>query len=197
LLIGTDNTTRKLAAPRARDEQRLRLAAIVDSSADAIIGKTLEGVVTSWNDGAQRLFGYSREDMVGKPMSLLIPRGRKNEEPRILERVWRGEHVEHVDTVRLCKDGRELHVSVAISPVHDAGGRVIGTSRIARDITERRRADDALARAKEAAESAARELESFSYAVAHDLRAPLRGTTGFAQLLLATYHDQLDARGRD
>jgi PAS domain S-box-containing protein len=181
---------------RALDEQRAMLAAIVDASDDAIIGKTLEGVITSWNQGAQHLFGHPAADVVGKSMSLLIPPGRENEEKTIMEHLAKGQ-VERFDTVRRRKDGRDIDVSVTCSPMRDATGRIIGISKVARDITDRIRAEAALARAKDAAEAASRELEAFSYSVAHDLRAPLRGMNGFAQVLLDTYRDKFDAEGQD
>jgi len=186
-----DMTERKKA-----EEVRFGLAALVESSDDAIIGKTFEGIVTSWNGGAQRLFGYSAEEMIGRSISLLIPRDRLHEEPEILKHLAGGQ-VERFETVRLHKDGHEIHVSVTCSPVRDSAGHLIGASKVVRDITERRRAEDALAHARDAAEAANRELEAFSYSVAHDLRAPLRGMNGFAQMLLDTYRDQLDADGQD
>jgi PAS domain S-box-containing protein len=185
-----DLTERKAA------QTAVELAAIVEYSDDAIIGKTLDGVITSWNRGAQHVFGYSAAEIVGSPVSVLVPAERAQEETLILEHLARGE-VERFDTVRLRKDGRRIDVSVTISPVRDAGGRVVGISKVARDITERRRAEEALARANEAAEAANHELETFSYSVAHDLRAPLRGMNGFAQVLLEDYGDKLDAEGRD
>jgi PAS domain S-box-containing protein len=187
---------RDISARKKADEQRFRLAAMVDSSDDAIIGKTFEGIVTSWNGGAQRLFGYSAAEMIGQSISLLIPAGREYEEPEILKHLASG-LVERFDTVRRRKDGREIDVSVTSSPVRDAAGALIGASKVVRDITERRRTEVSLAQAKEAAEAANRELEAFSYSVAHDLRAPLRGMNGFARVLLDTYSDKLDAEGQD
>ncbi len=176
--------------------QRSRLAAIVDASDDAIIGKSLDGTITSWNDGAHHLFGYTADEIVGKSITLLIPEGREAEEVAILQTLARGE-VRRFETVRRRKDGRHVEVSVTSSPVRDPAGRVVGVSKVARDITERRRSEGELARAKEAAEASNRELEAFSYSVAHDLRAPLRGMNGFAQLLLDDYGTKFDDEGRD
>jgi PAS domain S-box-containing protein len=186
-----DITERKQA-----EQQRAHLAAIVEASDDAIIGKTLDGVITSWNEGAHRLFGYSAGEIVGNPIALLVPPDREDEEPTILGTVAKGE-VKRFDTVRRRKDGQDIDVSVTISPVRDAAGRVVSVSKVARDITDRRRAETSLARAKDAAEAANRELEAFSYSVAHDLRAPLRGINGFSSALLEDCADKLDEQGRD
>jgi PAS domain S-box-containing protein len=121
-----------------RTAQLSQLASIVESSDDAIASKTLEGIITSWNAGAERLFGYAASEVLGKPMSLLIPPERADEEPTILARIARGEKTDHFETVRLAKDGRRLDVSVTISPMRDAQGRIVGASKIARDTTERR-----------------------------------------------------------
>ncbi|MDB5901904.1 MAG: hypothetical protein JWM26_782, partial [Betaproteobacteria bacterium] len=134
-----------IAVERAQAaEAQLRLGAIVASSDDAIISKTLEGVITSWNAGAQRIFGYAAEDVVGRPINILFPPDRQYEEMEILERLRRGESVRHLETVRIRKDGGQIHVSLAISPIKDANGMIIGVSKIARDITERKRAESEL-----------------------------------------------------
>jgi PAS domain S-box-containing protein len=195
-VIGISKVARDISDRKRTEQQRASLAAIVDSSDDAIIGKTLDGVITSWNQGAHRTFGYSAEEMVGKTISAIIPPGHEEEELTILATVAGGQ-AKRYDTVRRRKDGREIDVSVTVSPVRNANGDVVGISRLTRDISDRRRAEEALARAKNAAEDASRELEAFSYSVAHDLRAPLRGMNGFAQVLLDTYGDKFDAEGQD
>jgi PAS domain S-box-containing protein len=131
----------RVQAERAGD----LLAAIVDSSDDAIVSKTMDGVITSWNKSAERMFGYTREEAVGQHITLIIPEDRRDEEVKIVERLRRGERVDHFETVRLRKDGTLLDLSLTISPVKDAAGRVVGASKVARDITERKQAEQALA----------------------------------------------------
>ena len=139
LLTFQDITARKQA-----EEASARLAAIVASSYDAIVGKTLDGVITSWNSAAEHVFGYAGHEVIGKHVTLLIPADRHYEETRILERIRRGERVDHYETVRRHKDGRLIEVSLTVSPVKDTRGRIIAASKIARDITERKRAEQAL-----------------------------------------------------
>jgi PAS domain S-box-containing protein len=188
---------RDISERRRADEHRFRLAAIVDSSNDAIIGKTLDGIVTSWNDGAQRIFGYTAQEIVGKSIALLVPPGHESEEPEILRRLSRGDRIEHFDTVRRRKDGHEIHVSITTSPVRNSVGTLIGASKMARDITEQKRTQEALQRAKDGAEAAGKELEAFSYSVAHDLRTPLRGINGFSMALLEDVGDKLDGEAKE
>ena len=116
----------------------MRLAAIVESSDDAIISKTPDGVITSWNRGAEKTFGYSAQEAIGQPMLMLFPRDRTGEEMGILARIGRGESIDHFETVRVRKDGKRIDVSLVISPIKDSQGRVVGVSQIARDITERK-----------------------------------------------------------
>lgn len=121
------------------------LAAIIESADDAIISKTLEGIITSWNRGAEHLFGYTADEVIGKPVTILIPLDHIDEEPQILGRIRRGERVEHYETVRVGKDGRLIDISLTVSPIRSADGTIIGASKIARDISDRKRAQKALA----------------------------------------------------
>ena len=117
-------------------------AAIVASSDDAIISKDLNGVITSWNAGAERLFGYTADEMVGQPVIVLIPIERLDEEPSILERIRRGDRIDHYETVRQRKDGSRVHISLTVSPIKNTHGEIIGASKIARDISDRKRAEE-------------------------------------------------------
>ncbi len=126
------------------EEARAQLAGIVESSDDAIIGKTLDGIITSWNRGAEKIFGYPAQEAIGRPMLMLFPTERVNEERDILARIARGENVENFETVRIRKDKRQIHVSATISPLKDSSGKIIGASKIARDITERKQAEESL-----------------------------------------------------
>lgn len=129
---------------RDQIEAQALLAAIIESSDDAIISKTLDGTIISWNSGAERLFGYSAAEAIDKPITLIIPPERLGEEPAIIERLVRGERIEHFETVRLAKSGRRVDISLTISPVRDNTGRIIAASKVARDITERKRSQRAL-----------------------------------------------------
>ena len=153
MAIRADITERKRA-----EEAREHLAAVVDSSDDAIISKTLEGMVKTWNRGAEIVFGYSASEIVGKPMLMLIPPERVGEESEILARVRRGESVEHFETVRVRRDGKKIDISATISPIRDGSGAVVGASKIARDITERKLAVDRLAGQAEELSRQAEEL---------------------------------------
>ncbi|MEO6079731.1 MAG: PAS domain S-box protein [Steroidobacteraceae bacterium] len=137
--ISTDITERRRA-----EETTRRFAAIVESSEDAIISKTLQGIITSWNPGAEKLFGFSSKEAIGMPMQMLIPPERLQEEPQILQRIGLGDSIDHFETVRVGKDGRRIDISATISPVRDSQNRIVGASTIARDITERRNAQNKL-----------------------------------------------------
>jgi PAS domain S-box-containing protein len=147
VVIGASKVARDTTERHQSDELRARLAAIVDSSDDAIVSKTLDGVVTSWNRGAERLFGYTAAEAVGQHISVIIPEDRKEEEDHVLARLRRGERIEHFETVRQAKDGHQVHISLTVSPVRDAKGTIIGASKVARNITERIQGEEALRRA--------------------------------------------------
>jgi PAS domain S-box-containing protein len=136
-------TARRKAAMTGHDHVAL-LASIVDSSDDGIMAKTPDGVITSWNRGAENIYGYTAEEIVGKPVSVLIHAGRPNEMVEILQRIRNGERIEHYETMRVRKDGKAISVSLTVSAIHDSDGKLVGVSSIARDITERKRADEKL-----------------------------------------------------
>jgi PAS domain S-box-containing protein len=190
------------------------LASIVECSDDAIIGKNLNGIILSWNRAAQNIFGYSAAEAIGQPVTILSPPDHIDEEPRILERVRRGERIDHYQTVRRRKDGSLVDVSLTVSPVKDADGKIIGCSKIARDVSRQKHIEMELAKTRAVLEERARsletavaerttrlqqtiaDLETFSYTVSHDLRSPLRAMQGFAEAVLSGYADKLDAEGR-
>lgn len=180
----------------AEDAQR-RLAAIVEWTDDAIIGKTLNAVITSWNKGAERLYGYKAEEIIGKSLRLLVPQDRWGEELEIIDRIRRGQQIQHFENVRQTKDGRLIDISLTASPIKDGHGHIVGVSGIGRDITERRRVEGELKRRGSLLEAANKELEAFSYSVSHDLLAPLRSLDGFSLALMEDSADRLDEQGKD
>jgi PAS domain S-box-containing protein len=186
-------------APPGRDDADARtlLAAVVDSSDDVIITKTLEGTITSWNAAATRLFGYAPEEAVGQPIMLLIPPDRLEEERHILENLRCGNRIDHYETTRVAKDGRLIDVALTISPIRDRAGKVVGASTILRDVGERRRIDrqlrelleerDRLLDSERAARSQAEHLsatkDEFLALLSHELRTPLSAILGWTQIL--------------
>jgi PAS domain S-box-containing protein len=160
----------KLVSDRTVDS---RLAAIIESSDDAIVSKTLQGIILTWNRGAERIFGWKAHEVIGKAINILIPPDRQEEEPQILARLHRGERVDHFETVRVTKDGRLIDVSVSISPVRDIDDRIVAASKIARDITLQKRIQRELQLAKEAAEAANHAKDQFLSVLSHELRTPL------------------------
>jgi PAS domain S-box-containing protein len=156
---------------RARmQKSETRLASLVETSNDAIISKSLDGIIQSWNPAAERLFGYTAEQAVGRHISLLIPADRAAEEDHIIARLRAGERIEHFDTVRVRSDGQTVQVSLTISPITDGAGRIVGASKIARDITERKRMEDELRQYTVALSEADRRKNDFLAMLAHELR---------------------------
>ena len=180
---------------RQEEIASVRLSAIVDSSDDAIVSKNLNSVVTSWNAGAEKIFGYTAAEMIGTSIMRLIPPDRKDEEEQILARITRGERMRHFDTIRLAKDGRALHVSVTVSPIKDSSGNVIGASKIARDITEGKLAEEKLRAAKIAAEKANKAKDDFLAVLSHELRTPL--TPALAAASYLSEHEGFPAEFRE
>jgi len=170
-----------------RDSQN-RLALIVDSSQDAIIGKNLDGIITHWNKGAEAMYGYTPQEMIGKSITTLCPKDRADEIPGILEKVRHGERFEYFESVRVAKDGRRLNVSISVSPIHDTEGRIVGASAIARNITAQKKTEDLL-RQSQKMEAVGR----LAGGVAHDFNNLLGIVTACSELL----RGHLDADGRE
>jgi PAS domain S-box-containing protein len=188
-----DTGTAVFAVPEDRQavEAAALLSAIVDSCDDAIISKNLDGIIMSWNPSAERLFGYTADEVIGQSIAILIPPERQDEEPKILEQLRRGNRVDHFETIRVRKDGARLNISLTISPVRGADGRIIGASKVARDITAQVRQDAALRRANEALRQANADLQQFAYSASHDLQEPLRMVAAYSELLKKRFGGKL------
>lgn len=174
-----DITERK----RAEDVEG-QMASLVESADDAIVAKSLDGIIRSWNPGAERLLGYSAKEIIGQPVTRLLPDNRLDEEDMILGRIGRGERVEQLETVRRKNDGSLVEVSLTISPIRDANGAIVGASKIMRDITERKRREEELRRSNAELAQMNTELDNFVYTASHDLRAPLTGIGSIVQWIL-------------
>ena len=190
--VTVDITDRK----NAGDLQQ-RLGAIVESSDDAIIAKDLNGVILSWNRAAERIFGYTADEVIGQHISILAAPDRIDEIPDILSRLRRGERVDHYKTKRKTKDGKILTVSLTVSPLFDAHGGIIGASKVARDITLTESQEQALQEVNESLKTANADLEQFVYSASHDLQEPLRMVATYSELLMRTFRDQLGPDGAD
>ena len=196
-VIGASKVARDISEPRRALELHERLAAIVESSEDAIVSKDLNGIIQSWNSGAERLFGYTSDEVAGKPITIIIPPDRLGEEPEILGRLQRGERVDHFETIRKRKDGVLLNISLTISPVKDAQGKVVGASKVARDITGRKRQEQALEAAHASLMEANADLQQFAYSASHDLQEPLRMVSIYGELLVREFGDKLGPSGAE
>jgi PAS domain S-box-containing protein len=143
------------------------MASIVESSDDAIISKDLDGIITTWNRGAERIFGYTADEVIGKPVTILMPPERHNEEPAILERIRRGDHIDHYETVRMRKHGGRVDISLTVSPLRNAEGKIIGASKVARDITEKKHNEAQIALLAREAEHRAKNILATVQATVH------------------------------
>jgi PAS domain S-box-containing protein len=216
-IVGASKVARDVTLQKRFSTDQAILAAIVESSDDAIVSKDLNGVVTSWNRGAERIFGYTAEEMIGQPILRLIPPEWPDEEPKILGRIIRGERIDHYDTVRLRKDGTRIQVSVTISPIRDASGTIVGASKVARDISQQREVELELQRraqqiqeqneqlelqneelisTNEELQAADRQKNEFLTMLAHELRNPL-GPIVNAVTLMAKHATQDEALRRN
>ncbi len=208
--IRSRSTVYDITERRKMEELHARLAAIVESSDDAIIGKDLNGIVTDWNRGAEGMYGFTAEEIVGRPVSILVPQGHTDGILQILRKISRGESVEHYETVCVRKNGEQINVSLTTSPIEDGAGNIIGASTIARDITELKRTEEELTKYREHLEELVEQrtvelekmageltrsnadLQQFAYAASHDLQEPLRTVAGFVKLLEKRYKGRLD-----
>lgn len=189
---------RDISRRKESDRNKSLLASIVENSEDAIISKTLDSVVTSWNNGARHLFGYSAEEAIGRNVKeLLIPPERYHEEEEIIESLKDGKRILHFETQRLNKNGKLLDVALTVSPIKDENGNVIGASKVARDIGARKKAEAQLLEYTEQLKRSNQELDDFVYIVSHDLKEPLRGLHSYAQFLQEDYSDRLPQDGVD
>ena len=177
-IIGASQIGRNISDRLQSDEARFRLAAIVESSDDAIVSKDLTGIIRSWNAAASRLFGWKAEEIIGRSVLTLIPPELQSEEPEILRKLTSGERIDHYETVRIHKDGHRLEVSLTVSPVRDSRGKVIGASKIARDVTERNRLHKALIESEKLAATG-----RMAASIAHEINNPLEAMTNLAYLL--------------
>ena len=181
-LLGAIHVLRSYSKGSQLDPQML-LAAIFESADDAIITKDLNGVITSWNPGAERMFGYEAAEMIGKPISNLIPSDQPDEETNILRRIRTGKPVDHYETKRQTKDDRIIDISLTVSPIRDSTGNIVGASKIARDITEKKRIEVREREAKQRAEALSRSKDEFIATVSHELRTPMTAILGWVRML--------------
>ena len=175
-LIGTSRIIRDISDQKTLEWEALRLAAIVNSSEDAIASKDLNGIVQTWNRAAERMFGYTAEEIIGKPIRMIIPADRQSEEDQVLATIRAGRAVEHFETIRQRKDGTLIEISLTVSPVRARDGTVIGASKIARDIGEQRRLTRRV-------EETARAKDEFLAMLSHELRTPLNAVLGYTRML--------------
>ncbi len=182
---------------KAAESKTSLLAAIVESSEDAIISKTLYGIISTWNRGAERIFHYTAAEAVGQPINLIIPPERLEEERAIIALVREGHPLQHFETTRMNKRGERIDIALTVSPVRDKLGNIIGASKIIRDITERKAADEARHKLMDQLMQSNTELERFAYVASHDMQEPLRMITNFTEIIATDYAPALDDTGKE
>lgn len=182
-LIGAVNTLVDITEQKNSEEKHAMLAAIIESSVDAIISKTLKGIITSWNIGAQQIFGYSESEVIGKHISILIPPNRIQEENIIINNIQSGNRVEHFETIRIAKNGREIPISLTVSPIKNSRGQIIGASKIARDITIQNEARQKLHLYNKQLEKINSYKDEFIGMASHELKTPLTSVNLYLQML--------------
>jgi PAS domain S-box-containing protein len=195
-LIGAVIIYRDITEQRKEQQSKNRLASIVESSEDAILGLSLKGNIENWNDGAVRSYGYSKEEAFNKNVSIIFPNDNLGEIDVLLGRIKNGEHINHFETIRKKKDGSLIYVSQAISPIKDYENKVIGVSSIERDISEKKISEEKLNNVLLELERSNKELEQFAYITSHDLQEPLRTIISYSQLTQEIYADKLDEKGK-
>ena len=190
-IIAASKIARNITEQKMSFALNERLAAIVESSDDAIISKDLQGYIRTWNKGAERIFGYTSDEIIGRHISTLAAPDRVDEIPNILDRIRRGERVDHYQTKRKTKSGRILTVSLTVSPIRDAAGTIVGASKVARDITDRERHEQELRQANDALSRSNADLQQFVYSASHDLQEPLRMVSIYSELLKKEFGEKL------
>jgi PAS domain S-box-containing protein len=168
--------------------------AVVESSDDAIVTKTLDGVITGWNRAAEALFGFTASEAVGKKIDIIVPERLRGDVAVILDKIRRGEKVDHYETERVSKDGRTIEVSLSVSPLKSPQGEIVGAAKVARDITQQKKDQRALAAGAEELKRSNADLEQFAYVASHDLQEPLRMVATYTELIAERYRGKLDER---
>ena len=191
-VIGASKIARDISEKNSSHQKQAMLAAIIESSDDAIISKNLDGIITSWNPGAEKIFGYTESEAIGKPILMLIPPALQSEEAHIIGQIRRGRRVDHFETVRVTKEGKEINISLTVSPIKNAAGGIIGASKIARDITEQIKVQKQLEQYARQLKNLNNSKDEFIGMASHELKTPLTSITAYLQLLERNLVDEIN-----